>query len=87
MNSSNMNPQPSVVEVQSDHRWSIYHRLQDLGIPCWCAAYQPLRVQLDSAIAVVQFWQVCRQVSTPHHELITWLEACWQQPLDPLDRR
>lgn len=70
----------SLIEIQSDQRWLIYLRLRDLGIPCWCKAYQPLRIQLDSPTAILQFQQVLRSVTASKQDLAGWLEDCWQLP-------
>ncbi|MEB3358209.1 MAG: hypothetical protein VKK04_15905 [Synechococcales bacterium] len=70
----------STVEVPPHQRWAIYHRLQELDIPCWCKPYQPLQVQFDHAIAVIQFWQVSRRAIASRSEQAQWLETCWQLP-------
>ncbi len=67
-----------VVEVNWADRWQVYQRLRELDIPCWCETNQPLKVQIDSAIAAVQLWSVMRQFTVPRCELISTLELCWQ---------
>ncbi|MGV0026898.1 Asr1405/Asl0597 family protein [Phormidesmis priestleyi] len=66
------------IDVKCCHRWQIYHRLRELEIPCSCVAYQPLMVQVDSAIAIIQLWSVMRQITTPRQKLADWLEDCWR---------
>ncbi|NEO28051.1 MAG: hypothetical protein F6K03_14500 [Kamptonema sp. SIO4C4] len=70
----------TVVEITSEQRWSIYQRLQELGLPCHCQAYQPLQVELSDTHAILQFWQVCRHLYASLPELRHWLESCWQLP-------
>ena len=67
-----------IVDVRWSDRWQIYLRLRELGIPCWCAMDQPLRVQIDTAAALIQIWSVIRQVSTPRQVLVNWFEECWR---------
>ncbi|MBE9077084.1 hypothetical protein IQ241_07200 [Romeria aff. gracilis LEGE 07310] len=69
-----------LMQVDPIDRWSIYHRLQELSIPCWCERGQPLRVQVKSAIAALQLWSVTRQVMASRSEQIERLERCWNQP-------
>ncbi|NDJ18260.1 Asr1405/Asl0597 family protein [Myxacorys almedinensis] len=68
-----------IVEIQCDDRWQVYFRLQELNVPCWCAAHQSLTVQIDSAIALIHLWSVVKQTKARSH-LIEWLETCWQLP-------
>ncbi|NJL81823.1 MAG: hypothetical protein HC890_00365 [Chloroflexaceae bacterium] len=66
------------VAVNWSDRWSIYHRLQELQIPCHCSPNQPLRVQLDRPSAAVQLWSVVKQHVACRQELLQWLERCSQ---------
>ncbi len=78
MNLANLPLEPSqVVEVDWGDRWIVYHRLQDLQIPCHCCTNQPLQVQLTSPTAVIQLWSVVKQYSASRRELIDWLTNCW----------
>ncbi|NET37158.1 MAG: hypothetical protein F6K19_34905 [Cyanothece sp. SIO1E1] len=65
------------VQIQCEDRWRVYHRLQELDIPCWYAAHQPLQVQVRGAIAAIQIQSVIRQVTMPRWELAQVLERCW----------
>lgn len=67
-----------VVEVNGTERWSVFQRLRELEIPCWCEPNQPLRVYLSDTHATVQFWSVSRQLNAKRQELVQWLEQCWQ---------
>ncbi|MER3435361.1 MAG: hypothetical protein C4288_18640 [Leptolyngbya sp. ERB_1_1] len=75
----NLDPTPFPVQftIEGYHRWQVYRRLCELGIACSCAAYQPLKVQVESAIVLVQLWSVMRQVTIPRQTLVDWLETCW----------
>jgi hypothetical protein len=67
-----------VIELSMvDHRWIIYRRLEQMAIPCWCSLGQPLRVQVDSGLAVLQLWSIIRQVTASRGEHIDWLQRCW----------
>lgn len=68
----------TTIEVQCENRWQVYHRLRELDIPCQCASYQPLKVQVNHALAAIQLWSVVQQVTTPRQQLADLLEACWQ---------
>ena len=65
------------IEIQCRDRWLIYNRLQELGIMCHCAAYQPLKVQISSADAAIQLWSVVQQATQSRAQLTQWLERCW----------
>ncbi|MBW4444495.1 MAG: hypothetical protein KME10_25460 [Plectolyngbya sp. WJT66-NPBG17] len=71
-------PYPIQLTIEGCHRWQIYHRLCELGISCSCTAYQPLIVQVESAIVLVQLWSVMRQAIIPRRTLVNWLESCWK---------
>ncbi len=67
-----------IVEVNWADRWQVYQRLQELAIPCWCDANQPLKVHIGDVAAAVQLWSVLRQITTPRQDLLCWLERCWR---------
>ncbi len=69
---------PQVVEVNWADRWQVYHRLQELAIPCECEMSQPLRVNINDSITAIQVWSVCQQLLAPRNNLISWLQRCWQ---------
>lgn len=74
-------PQAEVwLEVTGQKRWSVYSRLQVLGIDCNCRSGQPLRVQVNSAHDLIQCWSVSRHSNwewDTQAQLRTWLEQCW----------
>ncbi len=67
-----------VVDVSRVLRWQIYHRLQELKIPCWCPADGSLRVEVNDSIAAVLVRSTVQQFVAPRQELVDWLERCWQ---------
>jgi hypothetical protein len=81
-----MNPIPveptagDIVQVNWIDRWSVYKRLQELEIPCCCAAQQPLRANINNCRDAIQFISVMKQLTASRQELIHNLERCWQQP-------
>jgi hypothetical protein len=75
------NPDASVgqvVNVSRIDRWPIYHRLQELMIPCWCPADGSLRVEVNNCIAAVLLRSTVQQCIASRQELVDWLERCWQ---------
>lgn len=67
-----------VVNVSRVDRWPIYHRLQELMIPCWCPADGSLRVEVNNSIAAVLLRSTVQQFVASRQELVDWLERCWQ---------
>ncbi|MGP1385327.1 MAG: Asr1405/Asl0597 family protein [Thainema sp.] len=67
-----------IVSVRRCDRWSIYHRLKELGIPCTCPADGTLRVDVNHAVALVLVHSTVRQFMTSRRESVDWLERCWQ---------
>lgn len=76
------NHQRSVLQscfaIASQDKWSIYRRLQELEIPCFCVAYQPLTVQVDGPTEAIQVWSVTQQMIQPRSRQILRLQKCWQ---------
>ncbi len=66
------------VDIKNTERWSIYHRLQQLEIPCRCSTNQPLEVELDNPSAIAQLYCVVKQSTASRSELIDWLDDCWR---------
>lgn len=66
------------VAVSWIDRWQVYHRLQELSIPCECSSNQPLQVEIGNATAAVQLWSVTRQLTASRQDLIYILKRCWQ---------
>jgi len=66
-----------VLQIPLSDRWRIYHRLQELMIPCSCPADGSLRVQVNSLLAAVLVRSTVMQFLAPRQELVDWLEHCW----------
>ncbi|MFH7025827.1 MAG: Asr1405/Asl0597 family protein [Heteroscytonema crispum UTEX LB 1556] len=66
-----------VLEVSWADRWVVYHRLQQLDIPCWCETNQPLKVAVSSPAVAIQLWSVVRQFTASRQDLISILQFCW----------
>ncbi|PSP19566.1 MAG: hypothetical protein BRC58_00195 [Cyanobacteria bacterium QS_8_64_29] len=67
------------VAVNWTDRWQVYQRLQQLSIPCRCAASQPLQVRLDDPLAAVQLWSISQQLTASRAELLARLRRCWNK--------
>lgn len=79
MNSEHVLPvQSALVEVECGDRWQVYHRLQELEIPCQCRAHKALKVYINSPAEAFLLWSVVRHVSLPRQVQIESLERCWQ---------
>jgi hypothetical protein len=66
------------ITVSRSDRWLIYHRLQDLTIPCWCLEDGSLHVEVNNLTNALLVRSVVQQIIAPRQELITWLERCWE---------
>lgn len=66
------------VGINNTERWSIYHRLQELDIPCICSTSKPLKVQLDNPSAIAQLCSVVKQSTATRSELVDRLDRCWK---------
>lgn len=67
-----------IVDVSRILRWQIYHRLQELRIPCWCLADGSLRVEVNDSVSAMLVRSTVQQFVAPRQELVDWLERCWQ---------
>lgn len=73
-----------VIEVPLALRQQIWRRLQELGIPAWCAEDRTLRVSLTSPTQVLQVWSVVGQYRATRIQQLDWLASCWDMVvLDP----
>lgn len=68
----------TVVEVNWADRWQVYHRLQELQVPCQCLANQPLQVEINTPLATMQLWSILRRLTASRPESLSWLECCWR---------
>lgn len=78
MNDQSINvPVAHIISVPRGDRWRIYHRLQELMIPCWCPEDGSLRVEVQNGIGALLLRSVVQQFLAPRQEIVTWLERCW----------
>ncbi|MGK7931403.1 MAG: Asr1405/Asl0597 family protein [Microcystaceae cyanobacterium] len=66
-----------VTALTGSDRWTVYHRLQELGISCHCSFNQPLKVRLNHPLTGIQLWSVVKQTTAPRSVLLQWLHQCW----------
>lgn len=66
-----------VIDISRGDRWLIYHRLQELMIPCACPADGTLRVDVNHAIDLILVRSTVQQFVASRNELVNWLEQCW----------
>jgi hypothetical protein len=59
-------------------RWQIFHRLQELEIPCTYRPEDGLRVDISTPVNAIQLWSTLRQLNTSSRQLAQWLEQCWR---------
>ncbi len=66
-----------VAKINRSDRWSVYRRLQELKITCWCPQDGTLWVQIDDCINAVLLRSTIQQFTSTRSELANWLERCW----------
>ncbi|MDY6901452.1 MAG: hypothetical protein SWZ49_25755 [Cyanobacteriota bacterium] len=66
-----------IVLIPYHQRWQIYHRLQELNIPCACRSDGSLQVQINNWIAAILLHSTVIQFTASRQSLIDWLERCW----------
>ncbi len=66
------------LSVNGMERWDVYHRLQELEIPCQCSINQPLTVQISCPNHLLQVWIVVKRINSLRHDLVATLENSWQ---------
>lgn len=66
-----------VLQIPLSDRWRIYHRLQELMIPCRCDNDGCLRVQVNGCLTAMLIRSTVQQCMASRQELINWLEQCW----------
>ncbi|MEM7759338.1 MAG: Asr1405/Asl0597 family protein [Cyanobacteria bacterium P01_A01_bin.40] len=71
-----------ITKIQRSERWSVYRRLQELNIPCWCPQDGSLWVEIDSCIHAILLRSTIQQFVSTRSESIDWLERCWFSELD-----
>lgn len=75
-----------VVSVSRIDRWHIYHRLQELKIPCWCPEDGSLRVEVQNGIVALLLRSVVQQFFASRQEMVNWLNRCWDTDVTGRDR-
>lgn len=66
-----------VTKVNRSDRWSVYRRLQELKIPCWCPEDGTLWVEIDDCLNAILLRSTIQQFVSNRYELADWLERCW----------
>lgn len=66
-----------VLEIPLSDRWQIYHRLQELTIPCSCLPDGSIHVQVNSLLDAILVRSTVMQFLASRQELVAWLEICW----------
>jgi hypothetical protein len=80
MNPINSNsPSSQAIAINGSERWDIYHRLQELGIPCKCTTCQLLSVEVSNPNELIQVWTVVKRMSSSRKNLIQLLNSCWEK--------
>lgn len=72
-----INHSTHVVSVPRIDRWRIYHRLQELRIPCWCLPDGSLRVEVQNSMSALLLRSVVQQFVASRQEMVKWLDRCW----------
>ncbi|MEA5569723.1 Asr1405/Asl0597 family protein [Calothrix sp. UHCC 0171] len=67
-----------VINIPLAERWRIFHRLQELMIPCCCPTDGSLHVQISNLQTAILVRSILMQFFASREELIHWLEQCWQ---------
>ncbi|AFY58709.1 hypothetical protein Riv7116_6368 [Rivularia sp. PCC 7116] len=67
-----------IVQIPYHQRWQIYHRLQELNIPCSCMQDGSLQVQINNPMTAILLHSTVVQFTASRQSLISWLERCWQ---------
>ena len=66
-----------VAKINRSDRWSVYRRLQELNIPCWCPEDGTLWIEIDRCIHAILVRSTIQQFASTRSELTDWLERCW----------
>lgn len=67
------------IAINGSERWDIYHRLQELSIPCQCSTHQLLTVEISSPNSLIQVWTVVKRMTSSRENLIQSLKNCWEK--------
>ena len=66
-----------VAKIHPSDRWTVYRRLQELNISCWCPEDGTLWVEIDRCIHAILLRSTIQQFVSTRSELTDWLERCW----------
>lgn len=66
-----------VAKIHRSDRWSVYRRLQELNISCWCPEDGTLWVEIDCCIDAILLRSTIQHFVSNRSELTDWLERCW----------
>jgi hypothetical protein len=66
-----------ISKINRSDRWSVYRRLQELQISCWCREDGTLWVEINNCINAVLLRSIIQQFVSSRSELTDWLERCW----------
>lgn len=66
-----------ILQIPLCDRWRISQRLQELKIPCCCHSDGSLRVKVNNLVEAILIRSTVMQFLASRHELIDWLERCW----------
>lgn len=66
-----------VAKINRSDRWSVYRRLQELKISCWCPEDGTLWVEIDDCLNAVLLRSTIQRFFSTRSELTDWLERCW----------
>ena len=74
-----------VTKIQRSERWSVYRRLKELNIPCWCPQDGFLWIEIDSCLHAILIRSIIQQFVSTRSESIDWLERCWSTETDVIN--
>lgn len=69
------------LDIDAIARWNVFHRLQELSIPCHCTCGQPLQVSITTAATALQVWSVVRQFTASRDLAVDHLNRCWKEQI------
>ena len=75
-----------VAKIHRSDRWSVYRRLRELNIPCWCPEDGSLWVEINPCIHGILLRSTVQQFVSTRSELTHWLERCWSTELEVISR-
>ncbi|MDY7022308.1 MAG: hypothetical protein SWJ54_13270 [Cyanobacteriota bacterium] len=71
------------VAVLQGDRWVVYHRLQELNIPCSCPEDGQLWVEIQHSNHAILLRSVIQRFVESRPQLVDWLERCWETDISP----